>query len=573
MPGIVPLSLYTVRDPAQAAGLLAHVQDYAPGNVGADPVAPVSGDAGSGDGVFTMFPVARAGEWIGSFFTDWYFRVHLIPAVFDLGNLVSDQLRSLIVWSAFPGRSQTLLSATLDNGDGIEVTAPGAMPLTFAPLQLHTWQMGISLDGPPTIAATWTFQFADSEIQLGNRIVPITGARVVPWTFTPDWSEGVTERLGWLTDVMGSPTRDEQRRELRESPTRQFEARSLLTGAERTHFDVAMYAWGGRTWALPVWPDIGWLGARLDAGATFVPASTAGRDFVDGGLALLRAGDMEASRRYEVVEIQTVGVSGLTLERPTLQSWPRGSRLYPVRLAQLPQQPQVRRLNEASVEVRYQFEVVEPCDWPAVAPVTLYRGLPVLEQTPEESEPLPGDWERVLSARPNPLGYGRRTETADTPAVLAQHRQLLSGRTEQAQYRSLLYYLRGRFARLWVPTFAADLTLAAPVLGTAAAIDVVAVDYPRYAAGKTGRRDIRVELFDGRVFHRRIDSASSVDFDTERLVLDAPLGVDVAPGQVRRISFMAVSRSNTDSVEIAHLTDSDGTARSSLIFRSLRDDL
>lgn len=568
MPSVVPVSLYTDRDPAQSATLLDFVQDHAPGAVGALGASPASGDAAAGDGVFTMLPVTRAGEWIPTFFNDWYFRIHLIPGAFDLGNLVSDQLREFIVWNAYPRTTHTLTAAALENGDGIEVTPPGALPLTFAPLQMRSWQVGIGLDGPPTIAATWTFEFTG----LDDKTVAITGVRVVPWTFAPDWAEGITERLGWLTDVLASPTRAEQRRALRQSPTRQFELRSILSGSERTAFDLALYAWGGRTWAMPVWPDIVWLGEALPVGTVNIPCATAGRDFVDGGLALLRAADMADARTYEVVEIASVGAGSLALARPTLQAWPRGSRLYPVRLAQLPQQPQARRLTDAAVEVRYQFEVVEPCGWPAIAPTTLYRGVPVLETAPEESERLSLDWERALRERDNPLGFGRRTDTAATPATLQQHRWLLDGRAEQSAYRSLLYWLEGRFTALWVPTFAADLTLVAPVSGTSAAIDIAAVDYPRFG-GVTGRRDIRIELFDGSVFHRRIDGASTLDAATERLTLDATLGVDVQPGQVRRISFMALSCSNVDGVDIQHLTDSDGAARSAVVFRSVRDDV
>ncbi len=526
-------------------------------------------------GASRQFPriAARAGMGVEgvsvpTFRGDFYNRIHISPAALNLGNLVSEQERRVAVWNAFL-TPQTLIDTPMEGGEGIEVTAPGALPLVFRPLQEREWILQISTDGPAIVGAVWTFQFAGLDAQ----VVTITGDRIVPWSFAPDWKDGILERLSWLTDVMASPTRAEQRRALRLSPTRSFEVRSLLEGSERSNFDLAVYSWGGRTWAMPVWPDIVWLRAAVSLGATAIACDTAGRDFADGGLALLRAAAMENTRLYEVVEIDTVGPAGVTLARPTLQAWSRGSRLYPLRLAELTYQPQVRRMSDTTVEARYRFELVEPADWPAVMPTTMYRGWPVLEQAPEESEQLSADWERAQLVLESPTGFGRRTDTAATPATLQQHRWLLGGREAQGAYRSLLYALQGRLKSMWVPTFSSDLVAAAVIGAASTTIDIANVDYARFGAKRVGRRDIRIELHDGSAFHRRIDAATVIDFDTERLAIDAPLGVEVTPGRIRRISFLALCRLNVDSVEIQHSTDADGTAKSAAIFRSIRDDV
>lgn len=568
MPSTVERSLFTTRDPALSQTLLDAVQVYNPDAVGFDGAQPVFATAKAGDGVFAMAPVSLPGTPVPTFYDDWYFRIHLIPAALNLGNLVSEQQRSVFVWNAYPS-AQALIDTPIDGGEGIDITAPGVLPLAFAALQMREWVVNISVEGPATIAAVWTFQFTGLEAET----VTITGDRVVPWTFAPDWGDGMLERLGWLTDVMTSPTRAEQRRALRLSPTRSFELRSILEGAERTAFDLAVSNWGGRTWAMPVWPDIVWLGAALPVGSVEVPCDTAGRDFVAGGIALLRAADMHQVRRYEVVEVESIGAGALTLRRPTLQAWSRGSRLYPLRLAQFPQQPQVRRITDTAIEVRYQFEVTEPCDWPALMPATLYRGVPVLEQVPDESGALTVNRQRAQSTMPHPTGFARRTDTADTPATLQQHRWLLAGRPAQAGYRSLLYGLQGQFKALWLPTFSADLTVLAPISASSIAVDIAAVDYPRFGAGRVGRRDIRIELVGGVAFHRRIDAASTLDDETERLILDAALGVDVTVASIRRVSFMELSTQATDTTEISHRTDADGVAAAALVFRSIRDDV
>ncbi|WP_252858332.1 hypothetical protein [Pseudomonas nitroreducens] len=98
------------------------------------------------------------------------------------------------------------------------------------------------------------------------------------------------------------------------------------------------------------------------------------------------------------------------------------------------------------------------------------------------------------------------------------------------------------------------------------------IGYTRFGQLRAGRRDIRIELVDGTAFHRRIVNATELSASVERLQLDSQLGQDVTLDQVARICWMALCRSNSDVVEIEHITDSEGLASSSLIFKRVRDD-
>lgn len=570
MPAILGqlLGLALYADP-QAPNLSADLDTYVEGWEPFVATAP-AGIVGPRLAGLVSLPTARRdGHLVNAFFQDFYFRAHITPRLLNLGSLVSVQQREVTVWNAFPDQGLTLTDTPIIGGDGIDITPPGLLPLAFTPLQERTWTVSVGVDGPPVIDATWTFEFAEVD----PITVEITGNRITAWTLVPDWKDGILERLAWLTAVLASPTGAEQNRALRQSPRRTFEATFLVDGPARSYLDLSVYGWSRYRWALPIWPDIVWLGTPLSLGATVLPCDTAGRDFVAGGLAMLRDADPDRPRRYEVVEIDAIAGDSLTLLKPTAQAWPAGTRLYPVRLAQLAQAPQTRRLSDRAVRAQVQFELVEASDWPAVWPGTLYRGFPVLTTPPEESEELTGRWQALQETLEDPTGFDRITTTSPTPYALQQHRWLLHGRSEQAAFRSLLYAFEGRCKAAWVPTFAADLDPVATITAAGVTIDIAAVDYPRFAQLGVGRRDLRIELFDGTAFHRRITGASTLDADTERLLLDAALGMDVTPDQVRRISFMALCRQETDSVEIRHLTDADGTARSAMVFRGKRDDL
>lgn len=521
-----------------------------------------------GAALATSWPVeangrAIAGQRMGAHLFDWYDRIHISPRSLDLGNVVSTQASPVKVWNAYLG--PVTLQSISGLQEGIELSGQLAAPLLFSGLQEREWQVSVTPDGAPVLDATLLWQFDNG----GTAGLRITANRIIAWAFAPDWGEGILERLTWATDILQSESGVEQRRAVRLAPRREFEAPVLVEGRERQLLDLALFGWGARVWALPIWPDIQLLDVAVPAGASSIACATAGRDFRDGGLALLRG---ESAFAVEVVEVLSVAAGGMTLQRQTQRAWPAGSRLYPARAAQLVEQPSSVRLTDRADRLDVRFLVVEASDWPPAMPATLYRGWPVLEERPDESEDLTRAYQRLLLELDNGQALPLATDSAGRAFALLQHRWRLGGREVQGAFRSLLYALNGRQKALWVPTHADDLTLTATVADTAAAITVANVGYSRFGQARPGRRDIRIELIDGRVLHRRITGATEQGVDEELLALDSPLGVQVEPWQVARISWLVLCRLDSDSIDIQHETDADGVATSQTIFRGVRDE-
>ncbi|MDF6001929.1 hypothetical protein P4050_30540 [Pseudomonas aeruginosa] len=178
---------------------------------------------------------------------------------------------------------------------------------------------------------------------------------------------------------------------------------------------------------------------------------------------------------------------------------------------------------------------------------------------PDESEDLTSSYQRLLSTLDNGSAYSsrdRRRRHGAAPSSV--HRWIGMGRAERSALPQpgLARYAASRSR--WVLTHADDLTLVATVSQLSTALDVRNIGYARFANGRPGRRDIRIELHDGTVYHRRILTSTELDADTERLAIDAALGRLVEPGDVARICFMALCSAATDVVEIEHVTDSEG---------------
>nr|WP_308006605.1 hypothetical protein [Xanthomonas albilineans] len=499
-------------------------------------------------------------------FLSWYQRVHLSDTLLALGNVVSTQNRHIRVWNGYVDRSVSVTTVNVVGGEGIDLAAPAPLPTAFRPLQTWTWQLSVSLDGPPTVAATITWAIS-AEPSLTLRV---TGSRVTAWGWTPDWSEGVRERLEWLTDVLQSPTAAEQRRKLRPWPRRSFSANLLVDGNDRASLDLALYGWGARNWALPIWPDVTWLTASVTAGSTSIALDTRGMDYRNGGLALLLGTN---ALDVEVIEIDAVRDNGLDLVRPVQSEWGVGSQIYPVRIARLSEQPQENRLTDQSSRYDVNFDIVDACAWPATTPATIYRGVPVIEEVPDESEDLSRQYQRMLTLLDNSINAPAVTDLVGTGVAIQQHRWWIAGRAAHSAWRSLAYSLCGRVGAIWLPTFAEDVHLKGVVAPTASTMDIQLIGYARFGAGNTGRRHLRIELRDGRVVHRRITGAVVVDASTERLSLDQPPDIELSPAAVRRVSWLQLMRLQDDAIEIDHQTDIDGLANVSAMFRTLRDDL
>lgn len=487
-----------------------------------------------------------------SHFLDYYFRVYLQPQRLDVGNLVSDQVRQVAVWNAFPDRSVTLEQLDLVGGEGVEVSGAES-PVLFRPLQDRSWELTIGTSGPPILDASLNFVFTG----LYEIPVAIVGRRLQAWPLPADWGGQVAEHLDWLTDVQQAVDGSEDREPLREAPRRAWEFDLVEGRRERRIIENMVYDWKARVWAMPVMTDISLLADALQIDSGEVPVATAGLDFVAGGLAML----WRDVASFELVEIDQVLADRLVLARPTLSAWPRGTRLYPCRTARLTDAPVWRRKSDQVITSRVRFQAAEPCDWPAVAPPTTYLGRPVLDWRTDEGEDPTASSPRQEVVIDGDIGLVAVDDETGLAWPTQSHARVLHGRAQRAQHRSFLYWCQGRYREFWVPTWADDIELSGPVNGGSSTLFVVRSGIAEHLRQQPGRRHLRIELKSGTVIYRQVMTSAAVDAEREQLLLNSPVGVAIQPQQVRQICWMALKRQASDHAEIAHLADTAGVAR------------
>ncbi|EHK90597.1 hypothetical protein [Aggregatibacter actinomycetemcomitans] len=497
---------------------------------------------------------------VPNFYADLYKRIFVIPHLVNLGSISTEQHFSVQVWNA-NRTAVKLLSVTSNGGEGIRLS--GVSAGTFNALALKKWDITVGMNGPAVIDCTVTFKF------LGHNPVTlkITGSRSTDWQFFPDWSESVTENLEWLTSVHQSITGAEQRVARRLSPRRTFEFKVTMTDVERQYFESALYVYGARVWAIPVFPDCAYLLADTKQGQHQINIDTTGYDFVSGGRVILMSGKYK-----EMAEIVDVQSDKLIVKRPIVSNFDRTlTRVYPLRSAVLTDMPQITRLSDGVCRAQVRLKIHEHNHYANdVAHLPTYRNHRVLEPTSDWSEDVTAQYTRLIKSLDNETGLPHYLDTAQKAFQVTSHRFIAQGREQQRKLRQLFYYLNGRQKTIWIATASTDLTPAAALVGKN--LDIAFINYTAILQSQTGRQDIRIECADGRIFYRRIVSSSVVDSQTERLALDGDT-LNLKQDEIAKISFLTLSRLDSDTVSWVHHTDADGVATITVSFRGVRDEL
>ncbi|QOF67447.1 phage tail protein [Actinobacillus sp. GY-402] len=497
---------------------------------------------------------------IPNYYSDLYRRIIVIPHTVSLGSISTDQTFSVQVWNANKSAVK-LLSVSVVGGEGITLDGPTSG--TFNALALKKWTVNVSMQGPAVIDCVVTFNF------LGKNPVTlhITGSRSTDWSFMPDWSENVTENLEWLTRVHQSVTAAEQRIARRLSPRRTFEFKVSFGNVERQLFESALYGYGSRVWAMPVFTDCARLLQNVQQGEIELAINTVGYDFSVGGRAILMTGNYK-----EMVEITALEAGKITVKRPITSNFDRTlTTVYPLRSAVLTDMPQIRRLSDNVSTAQIRLQLHEHNSWSDdVGHLPTYRNHPVLEPTSEWSEDITAQYTRLIKTLDNETGLPYYLDTANKAFQLTSHRFIVTGREEQRKLRNLFYFLRGRQRAIWVATASTDVTPVEDILGQT--LDIAHINYTAALKKQTGRQDVRIECTGGRIFYRRIISSNVINPTTERLAFDGD-AIKVTRAEILKISFLALSRLESDTVPWVHHTDADGAATVTVSFRGLRDEL
>lgn len=392
------------------------------------------------------------------------------------------------------------------------------------------------------------------------------------FSFRVNWKEPLDETVSFLTDVLRSLEGCEQRRKLRLTPRRSFDADFLLTGRERTFWDLFMNDLGDSDVLCPLYWDMATLSVGLTAGSSDrIDFDTTRRDWAyqEGGAAIIIN---KSALDYEVVEIASVDANGVDLVDPVTNPWPRGAQIIPLRRAKVDSTGEFNTPTAAVATISARLILKEENPWvPLADDSTIYGGLPVFSEEPNWSNGLAMDLSREIVTLDNDVGLTYESFPLNRIAVGQQHRWFLPGKDRLAEFRDLVYRHSGRAGSFWLPTFKADFKLKVAAGSSANEITVENVGYGLTGGPKSGREYISIRHATGTIYRRIVSVSPGPTSATEILELDLPVGLALSPGQVRKISFMDTARFDTDEFTITHYGGIDAHHESTASFRTFRN--
>lgn len=472
-----------------------------------------------------------------------YGRVYIDPGVIALGNLVSSQTRQFSIWNAqFITAHVTDLTASGDQG--LDLTGPFVTPYTLGALQQVFYTVAIGLDGPAQMDATYTFT-VDGVLLTEE----ITGIRVNIWPFPPNWSSPVNETLEWMSQVIKAfDGISEQRIELRATPRRGLAYDFMLKGSDCQHFDNILWGWQNKAFAVPYWQYHGKVTADVAIGATFIPVVTTDAGYISGQIiALLASADV-----YEVLEIDTVSPTGVTITNATALAWPKGSSVYPAAVSTIPSKNVPVNRQTSSVitgSIAFQGDPLQVDPFlPVTAAPNTYLGLEVILEQPDWVNPIDVtasfEYDRVdFNTGPVDLS------TTDTNQSLSyRYRWTRKTRSSIAAFRAFANRLNGLVNPVYLPSWHEDFTLSAPIGLSDITINVIDRNFFLHVGTNPAKANIYIRTKKGN-FLRPIGNIGKTGGNVS-INIGTALGVGVALTDVIQICYLSLYRKSSDLVTL-----------------------
>lgn len=157
-------------------------------------------------------------------------------------------------------------------------------------------------------------------------------------------------------------------------------------------------------------------------------------------------------------------------------------------------------------------------------------------------------------------GIGKRWAQArnDAPPQRRSYLWTCQGHAAIAELKVWLLRRKGRLVPFWAPTWRRDLILHAGVSSTDAAVVIETMNYTEMMFPAKARRHLAFWAPLGTLLCRAVTAASN-NGTTETLTLSSALGTSFPKEGL--VSFLALSRLDSDDVEISYLNDAVAEAR------------
>lgn len=476
-----------------------------------------------------------------SWWDDFYNRVHVSPSTVNVGNLLTAKTYNIEVWSAYT--SPKLLSSISEvSTEGMSLTT--STPVYFGPTESKIYPLNITLNGPSSINARYTFNFTDEAL-----VLTVTGNRSVLWPFIPQ--DTFEEKLQWQTDILKSKN-NEQRLALRSAPRQVFSYNYLLNERQFSKAKAISSKWGNKIYGVPVWAESTYITSTLSIGQPVIYFDTRFSDYRANGIAVLWSSD----DLYEIINIEEVFDDRIVLSSGLENTW-SNCIIAPCRQGRSLNGINYSRSAVKDVRAKAEFTITDNVDLSDEGSFITYRSAPVLT----DRSVVVGDLSEILSESLEYFDNGSGPIEIETSSNILNSTQTISfiKGTYQSIWnlRTWLHARKGRQRSFWLPSWNRDIIITNDVISTDTRITIENIGYSLYYSVK----DIMIVLNNGTKIFKRILSGNEIP-GGEELTLSEAIGTSFNTTDVDFISFISHVRLDSDEITLSH--DSNKTVKMSV---------
>lgn len=474
-------------------------------------------------------------------FLDFYNKIHIQYHLLDLGNIVSTQTVGFSIFNAF-FVPRTLNAINGVGTDGLTLTEPFATPLLYNPLQQFDYTLTISADGPPSVQATYTFDFDNRDYTLD-----VIGTRLVLFAFEPNGP--VIEELQWATDVFTSYDGTEQRAAIRGAARQRLDYEVLTDGLDDTRLQGMLFDWLPRVFGVPIWFEQRRVTATVAAGGNVIPVTTAYADFRAGGLMMI----YENETTHEVIGVTSFDASSITLDTDLSNSYTRKAVVMPVRVAYATANVNRSVYPSGVAATKVSFTTVENENLADTTGSTIYDGKVLLDDANFMGDTLNESFDRQVVVVDSKSGKLYQTSGWDRSQFSTKKQWRINHSLQDVwRVRRLLHSFDGSRVSFWLPTFRENLELAQTIGADTPTLRITLCGYTQFFRSRRPYGNLRLVLKTGVAYTRLIED-SNVDGDEEVLTVDAPFrSTVITVDEVERIEFVGLMRIANDKAKLTH---------------------
>jgi hypothetical protein len=388
----------------------------------------------------------------------------------------------------------------------------------------------------------------------GSSPTPIAEPALFP--FEPDGGAPTVETWKYVTNIISAENDSEQRIALRVRPAISVAWNVLgMDLGEAGRLAALLYTNTNNRWYVPLWYSR--RVATSVAGTVYTLTDMVGTVFEVGKYALV----WRHSDQWDAMTV--TAVTGTTVTLTGEVSFPHvGAIVVPLAIGSMQAQNQISRTNIASgFGVTFDLDRTNTAIPTEAAPAQLFEGMEVLNIHPSTTGSEDEQWTQSSERSGGELGPVIYRPLGPTPVVAHPKTWVLTSNAEIAGFRGWLAARRGRWRRLWIPTYTDDLSVVAPIASGANSVDIAYFGYGESFFLAPSRQRIAILVPPETVLPFRVTGVSNPSAFVERLALSGSF--TQALPQTTRCSFLVLARLTSDDVAIEHFAPGAATVSAS----------